>query len=72
VRQEGIDDAMHDIECYLSIVYIYNGGSKMIDMKRKGKPGMVIDYLLTGVGGMVISLVALIGFVKLTGFGQTY
>jgi hypothetical protein len=41
-------------------------------MKRKGKPGMVIDYLSIGVGGMVISLVALIGFVKLTGFGQTY
>jgi hypothetical protein len=44
----------------------------MIDMKRKGKPGMIIDYLSTGVGGMVISLVALTGFVKLTGFGQTY
>jgi hypothetical protein len=41
-------------------------------MKRKGKPGMVIDYLSTGVGGVVISLVALIGFVKLTGLGQTY
>ena len=40
-------------------------------MKRKGKPGMVIDYLSTGVGGVVISLVALTGFVKLTGFGQT-
>ena len=51
---------------------MYNGDSKMIDMKRKGKPGTVVDYLSTGVGGMVISLVALIGLVKLTGFGQTY
>jgi hypothetical protein len=44
----------------------------MIDLRRKGKPGMVIDYLSTGVGGVVISLVGLTGFVKLTGFGQTY
>jgi len=41
-------------------------------MKRKGKPGMIIDHLSTGLGGVVISLVALTGFVKLTGFGQTY
>ena len=51
---------------------MYNGGWKVIAMRRKGKPGMVIDYLSTGVGGVVISLVALTGFVKLTGFGQTY
>ena len=44
---------------------------KAIAMERKGKPGAIIDYLSTGVGGVVISLVALTGFVKLTGFGQT-
>ena len=67
-----IDDAMHEIGCWC-IVYMYNGGWWIIAMKRKGKNGrLVIDYLSTGVGGVVISLVALTGFVKLTGFGQTY
>jgi hypothetical protein len=50
---------------------MYNGA--VVGMERKGKTEtLVIDYLSTGVGGVVISLVALTGFVKLTGFGQTY